>query len=205
MLGSKFTQPLTLTFCVCMISCEDPLSSHVEDFSTSIVTNKDTGEKILLESENGKTVVTRIATGESLTVDGEFAGIMTDDEYTDLMREKRQLDISAEGPEPLAAGKCQFSISKSFTCPKYSLAGNPVEVYTDVNTYNKNGDAVQIHLYRYNAYWVDDYFGFKEHGVKYNGGWDGWDTWTNATKSGQYYVKVSKVYSGYWSYGYTEF
>lgn len=55
----------------------------------AIVTDLETGRRVLLEDNGEGTRITDLATGESIIVAGQFAGDMTDEDYTELMRKKR--------------------------------------------------------------------------------------------------------------------
>lgn len=62
-------------------------------YAKSVATDLNTGIKISLKSQKGKTVITNLETRESIKVVGEYEG-MTDLEYTKLLEDKAKGNVS---------------------------------------------------------------------------------------------------------------
>jgi hypothetical protein len=180
----------------------------------SIVVDKDSGTSISLENVSGKTIVTNLNSGEAIVVDGEYAGNLTDEEYSEMLRIQRALhkertngyfsDIVDEGGELksiVASGN--YSVSGGtggFETPRYWISSTSVDVKIYGVCSRPGGDYVGVTLYRYISWWFDPSYGTKSYYVD-NDGHTSTKTWSGLPSSKYYYLVIDKDYNGYSAYG----
>jgi hypothetical protein len=178
----------------------------------SLVTDKATGRSVILESKDGKTIVTDIESGESIVVAGMLAGAISDDDYTHMMGVKRLAkqarSASADQPkqelgEAGVTAWANFSVSGGTSgknYPSYPLSKGTVSVKIYGVSSRPGGDIVRVTLYREVPFWYDKSFDAKDYSVD-KFGKTSTKSWT-ADKDARYYLHITRTLSGsYTAYG----
>ena len=179
-------------------------------YAKSVATELNTGTRISLESEDGETVITNLGTGESINIVGEYEG-MTDLEYTELMEDKlvkNEVYIAASADiEEINDNQKLSTYSSGSSSGRYTTSGPGTPNETNlfyINTTSANVTITQdtnyctIHaeLMRSISFWPDT-----SYGTKYFSASSDTETWSGLAYNEYYYLVITKVYDGYWTYG----
>ena len=198
----------TLSF-VIVAACLSVIPS-VAFSQQAVVTDRDTGLSVSLENVAGKTIVTNLATGEALIADGELAGVMTDDDYAEMLRLEEEVSLHRRGEPGAILGDQKstyhsgsFSVNGGtggYESPLIYIAGTTVNVNIDGTCSRPGGDYVYVTLYRSISWWFDQSYGTKSYFVDGDGN-SSTRSWSGVPGGKYYYIVIDKDYNGYWAYG----
>lgn len=172
----------------------------------AMLTDQVTGKSVILESRDGKTIVTDIETNESIVVAGMLAGAISDDDYTQMMRLKRAARLQRNH---LSGGQIRQDLGKGLTAygtfkvtggtggfdtPTYPLTKGTVTVKIYGYTSRPGGDTLQVTLYRDIPFWFDKSYGTKSYSID-KFGKTSKKSWT-VDKTAGYYINITRKTSG---------
>ena len=186
-----------------MFAC---LESNAAERQSYYATDTETGNRIKLINSQGRTLITNIATGETIEENGEYAEKVNSEVYTELMREKKRYYMSLRPIElqqrnawaSLNSWTYSYVSASPWSTPNFWL-NTTTKLTAVINAYNgtnpvggpytRNNYAT---LYRYRNWWPTDFsYGAKSF-TTYNNYSQTILSWSNLDTPGAYYYITLK-------------
>lgn len=195
---------ITLAIALVVFTGNTPAIAKSVTEKVSYATDIETGTTIELRSKNKKTIITELATGQNITIDGEIAGEISDEDYTSIMKKKRAATLKTrlqigEAETAHAYTRCvsRFEVYGSTETPSCYLNSGSVDV--TIRAISNRQHLVYFTLYKSIPFWFDSSHGTAKITARTSSSAPIKIFRWSSLSSGTYYFSIS---TSVWTYGY---